>query len=272
MRPIIRLVVWCGTYFAALLCKPAKLSAQELRTRQEPLSLITGIVVGAANKPVGATHVRLRQVRSLDPDGAPELATVTADSRGAFAMAITQPGSYAIEVSGALHQTRTILLSLQGGDSIHIDVRLRQVALRPTFDSAAVVSDFNNFKTDSTSRALRADADGRLIVDIPTTKDSLVYALLRVSSRGLTPNAGRDGLLRTSEGAYRSVALARNGIARVVVDRSLFSVDTTAESVRYSGSEGAELARISDSISVYQRDESLGDRNFNRGGLTTGRV
>jgi thiol-disulfide isomerase/thioredoxin len=257
MRSIIPKAMGHCAVLAALLGTAVPLAAQVRSERPARLSLISGTVVGAGNRTPVATHVRLRHVRSLDPDGAPEIATVTADSRGRFALAVTHPGSFAVEVSGAAHETRTVLVTLQPGDSLNLEVRLRQVPLRTAFDSAMVVGDFNGFKADSTGRSLRADADGRLVVEIPTTKDSLVYALARVARRGLTPNAGRDGVLRTADGAFRSVVVARNGIARVVVDPALFRADTTAEWVRYSGTEAAELARIVDSIGVYQRDQSL---------------
>lgn len=245
---------------AVLLCNAWPLHAQQLSDRSDRLSLITGKVVGADNRPLAATHARLRKVRNLDPDGAPEIATVTATASGAFALAVTQPGSYALEVAGALHQTRTMLITLQGGDSLNVDVRLRQVPLRASFDSATIVGDFNAFRNDSTARKLHADADGRFVVDIPTTKDSLVYAIAGLARGERVPNANRDGLLRSSEGAYRSVVLARNGVARVIVDPVMFRADTTAEFVRYSGTDAAEVARIMDSISSYQRDESLAAR------------
>ncbi len=262
MRSIIPKTMGHCAVLAALLGTAVPLTAQVRSERPARLSLISGTVVGAGNRTPMATQVRLRHVRSLDPDGAPEIATATVDSRGRFALAVTHAGSFAVEVSGAAHEIRTVLVTLQPGDSLNLEVRLRQVPLRTTFDSAMVVGDFNGFKADSTGRSLRADADGRLVVTIPTTKDSLVYALARVARRGLTPNAGRDGVLRTADGAFRSVVVARNGIARVVVDPALFRADTTADWVRYSGTEAAELARIVDSVGVYQRDQSLVARGF----------
>ncbi len=245
----------CFALVASLLSALEPLGAQAGRSAGVQPALITGTVHGEGDRALVGAHVRLLRVRNLDPDGAPEVATARVDSRGVFAIATPTPGNYALAVDGPAHQSTSTYLNLRAGDSLHVAVRLQQVAWRATFDSIVVVGDFNNFKLDSTARTLRRQADGRLMVDVSSTLDTVYYALAKVARRALVPNRGLDGVVRTSNGDYRSAALVRQGIARIIVDPSAFVPDTTSASARYAPGPVATFARMSDSVMSYQRDQ-----------------
>lgn len=216
------------------------------------VALITGTVVGSDGRPMPLAHVRLRQVRSLDPDGGPESALARVDDKGRFALASTMMGGVAIEFSGPHHERRTAFAVLTPGFRLTIHARLARIAYRPGFDSVRVVGDFNGFRSDTSARALFQDAGGRWVLDIPTTSDSVAYALVGIALRGSVPGTPNDRYIRMPSGAYRSVTTTYKGIARIVVDPGQLVQDSTPEHVDYAGGAEARIARLTDSILSYQ--------------------
>lgn len=215
-------------------------------------AVLSGTVLGSDGKPVPIAHVRILHVRSLDPDGGPEVALVRADAFGRFVIASDVVGGVGVELSAPHHTTKMFFAVLEPGYRLRIDARLARLTYRDRLDSVRVIGDFNGFRSDTSARPLRIEPDGRWVLDLATTSDSVAYALIRVTRGGSVPGTSNDRYTRTLTGAYRSVATAYKGAARIVVEPSELRRDTTSESVRYSGGIEARMASLSDSISMWQ--------------------
>jgi thiol-disulfide isomerase/thioredoxin len=112
----------------------------------------------------------------------------------------------------------------------------------------AVVGDFNGFRADTSARAMLRQRDGTWTADVPASADSVAFALLRVAPRGSIAAPGVSRVMRTADGTYRSVRVARGGTARIVFDPGQIVRDSAPELVRYHGGAEARAARTTDSI------------------------
>ncbi|MES2522577.1 MAG: redoxin domain-containing protein [Gemmatimonadota bacterium] len=165
-----------------------------------------------------------------------------------------------LELSGAYHERRSAELRVQPGYRLHVEARLARTRYRAAIDSVRVIGDFNGFRTDSSARTLRRQSDGVWVADIPSSTDSVVYALVGVTPRGATPGRSADHLLHVA-GSYRSVARTRGGMARISFDPARLVRDTTAGQLAYVGGAEARAARILDSITAHmQRHSAAGQR------------
>ena len=133
---------------------PAALTAQARgadATRgvgREAPALITGTLLGSDGKPMDAAHVRLRQVLTLDADGAPEVAAARADARGRFAISTPITGGVVLVLSGANHDSRSVNLLVSPGYTLDLHARLARVRYSASVDSMRVIGDFNGFRND----------------------------------------------------------------------------------------------------------------------------
>ena len=232
---------------------PASLTAQARGAestrgvRREMPALITGTLLGSDGKPMDAAHVRLRQVLSLDADGAPEVAEARADSRGRFAISTTIAGGVVLVLSGANHDARSVNLLVSPGYTLDLRARLTRVRYRASVDSVRVIGDFNGFRSDTSARVMQRQPDGTWTLDIPTAADTLSYALTKVSTRGAVTGTAGERLAFTPSG-YRSVAVTRNGVAHIAFDPSRVVRDTQPGVIDYGAGAAGRAAQIDDSI------------------------
>ena len=196
-------------------------------------------------------HARVRAVQSLAPEGGPEVALVRTNEAGQFSIATLTSGGIMLELSGSEHVQQQLYLRVYPGYRLTVNARLARIRYLPSPDSARVVGDFNNFRTDTSARLLQHQRDGIWTVDIASKKDSIVYALVGVRPRGPVVNASSHHDVRTSDDEYRSVAIVREGSARIEFDPARIVRDTLAAKVAYSGGAAARAARLSDSIQAH---------------------
>jgi thiol-disulfide isomerase/thioredoxin len=210
------------------------------QTRNPPVTVITGTLLGADGVPMKLAHANLLRglqqrliVRSL----------VGADGR--FAIATTDTGAFQLKFTGVDHYAAYVPLMLAIGDRIALNVHLKHHAYATSFDSVTAVGEFTHFRSDS-GRPLLRQPDGRFALEVDTPADTLAYQLWHVESgRGVGSSGTQTARYVYRDGTgYYAVIPAVNGKATITFDPSALRpvpggltvvfLDTTVRAARIS--------------------------------------
>lgn len=207
--------------------KPAKLSlllvgaallAATSAVPQTPparISVVTGTVLGADGVPLKLANVQLYRPYRLE-----DAARATAGPDGRFAIATPDTGMMILAFTGVDHSDARVPVYLDGAGTIALDVRLARYLYTDSLDKVQAVGDWGGF-TPASAKALVRQADGRYVLSVATSADTLAYqfiGLVATSGRRSVNGPRADWYVYDNNGDYRSVIRATAGHATIVLD------------------------------------------------------
>ena len=211
------------------------------------MAMLVGWVADASGAPLANASIIVREVRSLEADGAPVVASLITDHSGRFNFAASEAGSFFVLVSGPGHEWQQNMVQLTLGAPLEMRVRLARQALRKAIDTVRVSVDVFGFGKDSLP-VMQRQRDGTYALDVRTKQDTIAYSLLGVAARGSYHGTQTSRVASTgSYPEYRSVIRAVNGVARIIFDPAKLTRDSSAARVSFDGGTAARIAQVFDS-------------------------
>ena len=213
---------------AIALAVPAPATAQ---ARSEPVTVVTGTLLGADGAPMKLSHVHVY------PPFQPSRASRTVvGAGGRFAIAIAGTGAFSLRFTGVDHRSATIPLVLERPATIALDVRLQHHVYTDSLDRVQAVGDWGAWSY-SAAKPLVRQPDGRWTLEVRTTADTVAYQLIGLEARGGSAHriAGSQALRYAYDdgGEYRSIIRAEGGKATIVLDPSHLDRRVTTVSVTF---------------------------------------
>ena len=200
-----------------LLVGAALLAAASPAARQTPgrVTVITGTVLGADGAPMKLANVQLYRPYRLE-----DAARATAGPDGRFAIATPDTGMMILTFTGVDHSDARVPVYLDGAGTIALDVRLARYVYTDSLDKVQAVGDWGGF-TPASAKALVRQADGRYVLSVATSADTLAYqfiGLVAASGRQSVNGPRSDWYVYDNHGDYRSIIRATAGHATIVLD------------------------------------------------------
>lgn len=217
------------------------------------VAMLSGRVADAGGAPIPNASIVVREVRSLEADGAPVVASLTTDHLGRFNFAATEAGSYFLLVTGPGHEWQQNMVQLAPRAPLEMRVRLARQALRTQLDTVRASVDAFGFGKDSMP-IMRRQRDGTYVLDVRTKQDTIAYSLVGVAKRG--SYYGTQTARVSASGSfpeYRSVINTSNGVGRILFDPASLPRDSTTARVTFHGGAGARIAQVFDSTDQFFR-------------------
>jgi len=201
-----------------LLVGAALLAATSLAAPQAPperVTVITGTLLGADGAPMKLGNVQLYRPYRLE-----DAARFTAGPGGRFAVATPDTGMMILAFTGVDHSDARVPVYLDGTGTIALDVRLARYTYTDSLDKVQAVGDWGGF-TPASAKALVRQADGRYVLSVATSADTLAYqfiGLVATNGRRSVNGPRSDWYVYDNHGDYRSVIRATAGRATIVLD------------------------------------------------------
>jgi len=147
------------------------------------------------------------------------LASATVDGDGRWSLLADTTGALLLWFSAPGHRGERVGLLLTGDEpAIGIDARLARHQLRKAPFEAALIGEFNEFRSDRGAIPLRPRPDGSLAAEVAVAGDSLAYQLLGVALTGPMEGPRADRFAYDGSGGYRSVVDARAAYVTIAFD------------------------------------------------------
>ena len=186
--------------------------------RAEAQTVITGQVRGADGEVMPATHVIVETYygrrHALQILHAPD---------GHYRAEIDQPGLTNLRFAGPLHADHAVLVLVEEGRPVELDVQLRRAWMDTDQSFTRVVTSHTDFAYDS-GVALEEEADGTFTALVEAPGDSLVYGLMGAESQSyggwLMGAMNADRFVYTRDG-YRAVIASPDAQVQVAIQPRL---------------------------------------------------
>ncbi len=250
---------WGASFVASLLIVVSSLHAQPPKRSvgtpsaqgRAAMAMLVGRVADASGAPIAGASVIVREVKSLESDGAPLVASLITDHSGRFNFAASEAGSFFVLVTGPGHEWQQNMVQLANGTPLEVRVRLARQALRKEIDTVRASVDVFGFGKDSLP-VMQRQRDGTYALDVRTKQDTIAYSLVGVAARGSYFGTQTTRVASTgSYPEYRSVINAVNGVARIIFDPAKLTRDSSAARVTFDGGAGARIAQVFDSTDQF---------------------